>query len=428
MSSSGTPEGGGSVSDDGRGDPPGSRGGGLSRVPSVIRKTATSAAVTISKINALKQTVNRHNDDVSGLLLSSKDSKERRKDIEKAFRECKEAFLEVANVLTNILEDRSVLTEGSLEEAVRRAVTDALRDGHVLTHSSQSNKPHEGNNDVELPLSYASAVSSASVSSRVQVSHGPAVDVPNLSSFFIVPENEGGELTSSQATKDTLCRIFKPSDCALRVNRITPARGNGVRIEARSPDIAKIKAHPAIAKAGLQVLEQVKLNPRLIVYGIPIKMTADEIRDELVAQNLTNEYSAHVKVVYTYPVRPKRSTTNCVLEVSPQVRKMLLNGSRIYLRYSACRFADHIWIRQCFKCLTFGHLAKDCTQPSRCAHCSEGHESKKCDRRDQLPKCANCARNPASLNVDVSHSASDTNKCPILLRKIRDKLVNINYG
>lgn len=52
---------------------------------------------------------------------------------------------------------------------------------------------------------------------------------------------------------------------------------------------------------------------------------------------------------------------------------------------------------------------------------------KDCKARNGQLKCANCER----LNgpqADAAHSAMDAAKCPILLRKIKDRVSFINYG
>lgn len=90
------------------------------------KKSSTNGALTISKINELKQSINDRNDDVSRILLASKDTLEKRKKIEAAFRECKEAFLEVSTVLVNILKD-GALSSCGIAEVVKKAVTDAFK-------------------------------------------------------------------------------------------------------------------------------------------------------------------------------------------------------------------------------------------------------------------------------------------------------------
>lgn len=145
--------------------------------------------------------------------------------------------------------------------------------------------------------------------------------------------------------------MLKPSECGLKVNRISFTRNNGVKIEAFSPDIASIKAHPRIARGGLKVQENVKLNPKLIVRGVPVEMSPCEIKDELIAQNLDGDASSEVKAVYIFPPRENKRTTSCILEVSFVVRNALVKEGRIFLRYAACSFSDYVRVMQCYRCL-----------------------------------------------------------------------------
>lgn len=64
------------------------------------------------------------------------------------------------------------------------------------------------------------------------------------------------------------------------------AQKNVIRIETNSLDIEKVKTHSRLIKTEktFKVTENVKYVPRMIVYGIPAKMTKDEIREELIAQ------------------------------------------------------------------------------------------------------------------------------------------------
>lgn len=246
-------------------------------------------------------------------------------------------------------------------------------------------------------------------------------------SFLVVPnEASTKKFKSSQETKDAVCRLLKPANYALKINKILMVRNNGVRIVASYPDIGKIKADTKLAKARLKVLEDVKLNPRLIVYGVPLNLSHAAIRNEIVAQNFEREDDADLKVVYIYPPKQDRSTTNCIIEVSP-VRKRLQAYKRIYIGFSACGFADYVRIIQCYKCLSFGHYAADCNSEPLCGHCSGKHELRACKNKKSVSKCANCVRDQSSVR-DVDHSALDIKKCPVLIRRIKNKIFNINYG
>lgn len=44
------------------------------------------------------------------------------------------------------------------------------------------------------------------------------------------------------------------------------------------------KTHPGLAKAGLKVIENAKMYPRLIIHNVPVEMTREEIVDDIIAQ------------------------------------------------------------------------------------------------------------------------------------------------
>ncbi|CAL1672107.1 unnamed protein product [Lasius platythorax] len=238
-------------------------------------------------------------------------------------------------------------------------------------------------------------------------------------------EKNVSKFASSSQTRDAL---LKPAECGLRVEKITLARNNCVKVTARTPDIDKIKACTGLAEIGLKISEDIKSLPRLIIHGIPADMCPEDIKRDLMAQNLNGFHNDDVKIIYIYPLKQNRSTTSCVIEVSPAIRRALFNRGRIFLHFLACNFVDHVRILQCFRCLAFGHLARDCKAMPSCGHCSEPHESKDCKRKDQPPICCNCRGLSGAATSDIAHSALDAAKCPILGKKIKDKIVNTNYG
>ncbi|EZA48029.1 hypothetical protein X777_14450 [Ooceraea biroi] len=132
-----------------------------------------------------------------------------------------------------------------------------------------------------------------------------------------------------------------------------------------------------------------------------------------------------IKVVYSFP--PKgRKYTSCVVEVSSEVRSVLRREPRIYICYSACRFADYVRTLQCFRCLGFGHTSTGCGSSALCGHCSERHDTRECTNKNREPVCANCKR--WLPHDDIHHAATDGRKCPIIRRRIMEKIKTINYG
>lgn len=94
-----------------------------------------------------------------------------------------------------------------------------------------------------------------------------------------------------------------------------------------------------------------KLNPRLLVHRVSCELSAEDIESEIVALNLKDIAKSEVKVIYIFPPRNNRRTTNCIIEISPNVRSRLLNEKHIFINYSAafpimleCFNVSNVWL------------------------------------------------------------------------------------
>lgn len=67
-------------------------------------------------------------------------------------------------------------------------------------------------------------------------------------------------------------------------------------------------------------------------------------------------------------------------------------------------------IKQCYKCLRYGHLAKFCKNSVRCSICSEPHSFKDCNENKENAKCVHCEGNHISIS----------GACPIKQKKIQE--------
>lgn len=166
------------------------------------------------------------------------------------------------------------------------------------------------------------------------------------------------------------------------------------------------------------------MKPRLIVHGVPAALSSEEVLSDIIKLNLPELENPDVKVIYMS--RENRDSRACVIEVTAEIRTILKRRQRLYLRFSSCRFDDHVKVLQCYKCLAFGHLSKDCKNPIHCAHCSGDHEAKACKNGLQDPVCYNCKT--VFTDADCTHNALDGKCCPILSKRIADKARNTDYG
>lgn len=67
-------------------------------------------------------------------------------------------------------------------------------------------------------------------------------------------------------------------------------------------------------------------------------------------------------------------------------------------------------VKQCFRCLRYGHLAKFCKNSERCSICKEDHSYKVCKTPIEQAKCFHCDGNHVSISA----------QCPIKQKKIQE--------
>lgn len=257
-----------------------------------------------------------------------------------------------------------------------------------------------------------------------------SLNVPSFSSsmsvrqtIVIVPEKDKEkDFMDASATYNAVTKAIKPVEMGIKIDRIIKGRNNSVRIVANPATFEKIR--PALNSVGMKVKEMEKLNPRLLVKDIPSDVNKEQFVQCLAKQNCSENENDNIKVVYWFPVNEGRNNS-AIIEVTPIIRRALLNQGRVYINWASCRVSDHIRVTQCYKCLQFGHTAKACNSDNDiCGHCSEAHESRSCKSKKGALKCHNCALMKAT---DTGHSALDATRCPVLKRRLNDKIRTINY-
>jgi hypothetical protein len=91
------------------------------------------------------------------------------------------------------------------------------------------------------------------------------------------------------------------------------------------------------------------------------------------------------------------------------------------------RFLTGCGLVQCFKCCSYGHIAKNCRAKARCGHCSEPHETRGCPAKAQ--NTGSCAACKAQGYKKIDHKAWDE-LCPVRIsarEKLRTKLETRPY-
>ncbi|RLU16472.1 hypothetical protein DMN91_010540 [Ooceraea biroi] len=129
----------------------------------------------------------------------------------------------------------------------------------------------------------------------------------------------------------------------------------------------------------------------------------DKKRRSIFSENLVAIEMRKIEVKFNKPIY----VGMCILDIS-----------KVYLYEFHHEYMLPLYRKKC--------KIMDCKGKSLCGHCGEEHEMRECKRRSEEPKCGNCMRMDAK--EDVRHVALDAKSCPILKKRIFERLSYINYG
>lgn len=143
----------------------------------------------------------------------------------------------------------------------------------------------------------------------------------------------------------------------------------------------------------------------------------DEIttKEELSAA-IKTQYGEEISVDDIVLRRTYGETQSAVLSVSEDTAKKLLDGRKLKVGWSVCGLREKVSLTKCFRCLEFGHIARNCKNEDRsklCRKCGkEGHIAKSCNND---PCCMFCI---GSTPEKAKHIAC-TNRCPFYRRALK---------
>lgn len=240
---------------------------------------------------------------------------------------------------------------------------------------------------------------------------------------------EDSKINSSEETKAAIMSSFLPAKEKLRIRNVRKISNKGVLIEtATKDDMNTVLLSKKLDSAGLTANLPSKRSPRMIISNIPKEMEEKELLAAIRQQNLKDFSKTKFAEEFTLSFRTgnrKRDVVNWVVEVSPEVRDILLKENRVFIGWQACYVRDFVSVTRCYKCQSFGHVSKHCkAQEDTCGHCGQnGHSFNTCPNNSKDPTCINCKR----ANKPHAHS-SRANDCPAYRNAMESNIVKIDYG
>lgn len=168
--------------------------------------------------------------------------------------------------------------------------------------------------------------------------------------------------------------------------------------------------------------------PRIEIRGIPQMWPAEKVK-EVIAANCHNSAPCQATdgtIKALFKRGPKlRMTTAWVVLISPEIRKVLMAKKSVKYGFLTFPVSDYISLPRCFKCHTFGHIARTCTTDHQtCSWCAQkGHAHSLCPNKNANPKCCNCV----GRGRRADHPATDP-KCPAYQKVLFANVNNTDYG
>lgn len=156
---------------------------------------------------------------------------------------------------------------------------------------------------------------------------------------------------------------------------------------------------------------------------------------EKIEDNISIRFKFRRMIVETQateePQRRVEKTDKYVLEVSPQLRKVIFCLRSIKIGWRSHKYAEYLPIIRCHKCNNFGHFQTECKASQACGHCGQQHNSRECKTEKKDYKCVNCCRfndnNKSGKRVSVNHS-SHSESCGAY-KRIESLIINkTDYG
>lgn len=179
---------------------------------------------------------------------------------------------------------------------------------------------------------------------------------------------------------------------------------------------------------GYDVILPAVKDPRLRITNIDTDIPDDSIINQLKSNNeQIKDFELKLVTIIPRNYRGKMSN-DIIVEVKCDAYKTLLEMGVLYLPWNTCNVYEHLYLKRCFKCCGFSHIAQQCEQNAQyCSKCAGNHKFDSCKSKKLC--CINCkvANERSNLKLDTGHH-SWSKECSVLQRRLAILRGKIEYN
>ena len=143
---------------------------------------------------------------------------------------------------------------------------------------------------------------------------------------------------------------------------------------------------------GLSVDEPKRLDPRVLVFDVPCRVTDETLLRSVYEKNVSELMSADALTKRTRVGRrfgkEGADVSNVIVELPLVCPEKLLRDGRVYADWCSYKLCPYEKVPRCFKCMGYGHRLNKCKSERLCWRCAKsGHATASCRAPED---CVNC--------------------------------------
>ena len=156
------------------------------------------------------------------------------------------------------------------------------------------------------------------------------------------------------------------------------------------------------------------------ITGIIKGHSPESFMEELILENsnITTTFGSDVKNKFRFITKKdcrNNRKENWIFQTTPEIFKFLMKSKNLTFDLCTIYIEEYTNISMCFKCCSYGHMAKHCTVQECCCKCSGAHDGRQCTQTTL--ECPNCKK----LGITNRGHSARNQLCPAYQQRI-DKL------